>query len=222
MESYRTEEEQLQVLKKWWAENGVSMLLTIAVAVAVIFGWRGWQAQQVAHSEAGAYAYRELLQALAAVETEPDDINIATALHQAEKIKEDQADSGYGFFAALFKARQAVADGDFALAESELQWVLAQQPPAELRAVVDLRLARVLFAQDKAEQALVILNKFDAQQMPAFLPLSAELTGDILASQQQYQQAYDSYLEAQTFAEQAGVQQSALLAAKLGYAKSFL
>ena len=34
----RTEEEQVEALKRWWQENGKTLLLTLAVALALVFG----------------------------------------------------------------------------------------------------------------------------------------------------------------------------------------
>ena len=48
MEDYRTEEEQIEALKRWWSENGKSIVIGIALAGASVFGWRAWQDQQQA------------------------------------------------------------------------------------------------------------------------------------------------------------------------------
>jgi len=34
VESYRTEEEQVEALKRWWKENGTGILVAILLAVA--------------------------------------------------------------------------------------------------------------------------------------------------------------------------------------------
>ena len=41
MEQYRTEEEQVEALKKWWEENGRSTVVAVIVALGLGFGWQG-------------------------------------------------------------------------------------------------------------------------------------------------------------------------------------
>ena len=63
MAELRTEEEQVQALKNWWNENGKSLLLWIAVALAAVFGWKGWQQQQAVEAENASVLYQNLLDA---------------------------------------------------------------------------------------------------------------------------------------------------------------
>jgi len=65
LDSYRTEDEQIQAIKNWWKENGVSTVLTLCVAVAAVFGWRGWQDQQQQKLDAAAVTYQSMLKLLA-------------------------------------------------------------------------------------------------------------------------------------------------------------
>jgi len=219
LDSYRGEDEQLDALKKWWQENGSSLLISVAVALAAVVGWRSWQGAQQAQLDASSLAYQELLQAVAAAESEPDDIKIATASHLAEQIKSDYSDSGYSHFAAFFKAQQAVNDEDFALAESELRWVIEQQPLRETELTALLRLAKVVFAQDRADEALALLVREDSG---AFAPAFFELRGDILLAGEDYRGAVDAYDTSQRRAEALQMVAPQTVAAKLGYAKSLL
>ena len=38
MESYRTEEEQVEALKRWWDENGRSTMTAVVLALVAGFG----------------------------------------------------------------------------------------------------------------------------------------------------------------------------------------
>ena len=98
-------------------------------------------------------------------------------------------------------------------------------PSAQLQAIAQLRLARVLFAAENTEAALALLSEStdDANVASAvFAPQKAELAGDIYMSLGEHQQAYDSYLQAQLSAAATGASTQPLLGAKIGYAKSFL
>lgn len=219
MNEYRTDEEQVEVLKNWWKENGSSILISIAVAVAVVFSWRTWQDSQQASLDNASFAYQELLDAVAAAETNPDDIKIATVDFIAENLKENYSGSGYSHFAAFLKARQAVNDSDFAAAEEELRWVLSNKPSDEMRLVTELRLAKVLYAQDKADEAMALLDREDTG---AFAHAFLELKGDILVNKEDYQGAVDAYQSAEIAVQALIMKPPQTLAMKLVYAKSFL
>ena len=219
MNEYRTDEEQVEVLKNWWRENGSSTLISIAVALAIVFGWRTWQDNQQANIDNASFAYQELLDAVAAVETAPDDIKIATVDFMAENLKENYSGSGYSQFAAFLKARQAVNDNDFATAEEELRWVLSNEPSNEMSLVTELRLAKVLYAQDKADEAMTLLAREDTG---AFAHAFLELKGDILVNKEDYQVAVDAYTAAEAAVQALIMKPPQTLAMKLAYAKSFL
>lgn len=219
MNEYRTDEEQVEVLKNWWKENGTSTLISIAVALAVVFSWRTWQDSQQANVDNASFAYQELLEAVAAAETNPDDIKIATVDFMAENLKENYSGSGYSHFAAFLKARQAVSDDDLATAEEELRWVLANKPSKELSLVAELRLAKVLYAQDKADEAMALLAREDTG---AFAHAFLELKGDILVNKEDYQAAVDAYTSAELAVQALIMKPPQTLAMKLAYAKSFL
>ena len=219
MNEYRTDEEQVEVLKKWWKENGSSTLISIAVALAVVFSWRTWQDSQQANIDNASFAYQELLEAIAAVEADPDDIKIATVDFMAQELKENYSGSGYSLFAALLKARQAVNDDDLVSAEEELNWVLANNSSHEMTLVTELRLAKVLHQQSKTDEALALLARTDTG---AFTHAFLELKGDILVNEEDYQGAVDAYASAEAEVALLAMQPPQTLALKLAYAKSFL
>jgi len=218
LDIYKTEDEQVQVLKNWWRENGASTIVSIVIALAVVFGWRGWQDQQKAKVDAASYAYEELMAAVSEASADASDINIAKVEHLAQTLKSDHANSGFAHFAALIKARQAVQDKDWDAAEAELRWVLNTEPGNEIRLLTELRLAKVQFSKGETETALSTLD----QQAEAFAPQYAELRGDILLAEKKYQAAAEAYQLAQESAEALGVPTPALIASKMGYVKSFM
>ena len=64
MEAFRTEEEQVEAIKRWWDENGKSTIAAIVLALAAGFGWQGWQGYQVDQRQAASDVYQAMLQAL--------------------------------------------------------------------------------------------------------------------------------------------------------------
>ena len=172
MESYRTEEEQVEALKKWWEENGKSTLVTILLVVAAGLGWRGWQDHQQQVAEQASARYDQMIEAFQQTNSAEDAMTLRTL---AEDIKSDFAGSTYAQFAALHLARIDVVAGDLDSAEQELRWVLTQGPAPELEQLAQLRLARVMAAKGDPAGALVIVT---ATEAGAYAPAYAEAEGD--------------------------------------------
>jgi predicted negative regulator of RcsB-dependent stress response len=198
VENYRTEEEQVEALRKWWDENGRSTLLAIVLAVGAGFGWQAWQQQQETLAETASLRYEELLEA---VQSGADEDQLATIRHLAGGLKEDYSGSTYAGFAALHLARLAVMEDDLVTAESELRWVLTAKPSDEVRLLAQLRLARVIAAQGNLQAALDILNAGDAG---SYEPAYEEARGDIYLQLGQRDKAVESYQAASTLAAASG------------------
>lgn len=197
MAELRTEEEQIEAIKKWWEENGKQ---TLAAAVVIIGGWFGYQAYETSVNEtkAAASAVYEKALALTASEAEEDKGQLAVYLDQ---LKSEYPSTVYAQFAGLLKAKDAVEAGDLSLAEQELSDVVANTQDAALKHVATVRLARVMTAQDKADDALALLaknesNAFDAEYL--------EAKGDALLSKGDKAAARAAYKEAMAAADRIG------------------
>lgn len=191
MESYRTDEEQIDALKKWWQENGKSTVLGILAALALVFGWQGWQKQQDGRVAEASAMYQSLLEADAAAES--GAAQLTTAKHLANTLKSEFPGMTYALFAAMYKAKYAAQDNDWQTAEAELQWVISQQPDAPLLLQAKVRLAHVLLAQKRYEEAQKTLAGTD---LGSYAALIAETRGDILLAQGNKADALAAYQQA--------------------------
>ena len=197
-ESYRTEDEQIEELKKWWRENGRSVLLGIALAVGAVFGWQYWQDQRETRNSTASATFQNLVAAATELEQgEPTPEQLATARYLANTLKEDFQGTGYDQAAALYNAKFAVDAGDLEAAAEELKWVLAQEPEPELRRQAVLRLARVQYASGDYEQAVATLDGLDPG---TYASAWAELRGDIRLAQGEREQALAEYRRASELA----------------------
>ena len=172
MESYRTEEEQVEALKRWWAENGRSTVAAIVLAIAAGFGWQAWQEKRQQVATEASSRYDTMIEAIRQAGESGDEAELRSL---AEGIKADFPDSTYAQFAALHLARLDVATDDLESAESELRWVLTSKPEPEILLVAELRLARVIAAQGRPQEALDIVQDVEAG---AYGPAYAEAEGD--------------------------------------------
>ena len=196
MESYRTEEEQVEELKRWWEENGRSTIAAIVVALMAGFGWQGWQGHQEAQAEKASDLYQSMLQSMSV--SEPESGGVAEVTDLAARLKTEHAGSVYAQFATLHLARMAVASGELKSAEEQLRWVLtAADAGSDVALIAQQRLARVLAANGDTEQALSILAKGAGT---AYGASYAAARGDILLAAGRDDEARMAYLEARSLA----------------------
>lgn len=176
MADYRSDEEQIELLRRWWRENGTGLLITIAVVVAGVIGWRSWQASKAEDQAEAAQIYESLVQALASDDSEAQE----TARYLADQLTAEHGDSGYVSLAALQLAAHAVKEGNYVTAEAELQRVIEADSQAALTELARLRLARVHYQQDRLDDALADLTQVTH---PGLTALARELEGDVRKAQ---------------------------------------
>lgn len=200
MESYRTEEEQVEALRRWWQENGRSTIVAIIVALGIGFGWQGWKQYNEGKREGASDLYQRMLQAFTAPALSAEQQEIAVQL--ARQLKTEYEGSTYSQFAALQLASVAVGENRLSDAETELRWVLGKADSGgDVALIAQLRLARVLAAAGQQEQALGILAEVEAGPYGASYAIAR---GDILLSLGRTEEAREAYLAARTLAGEQG------------------
>lgn len=186
----QTEEEQIAQFKDWWQRNGKPMLTGGALALAVVFGWQAWQKYQGNQAQGASIVYQQLLETALNPSGTPDSAKVAEL---AGKLKSDFGGTHYAQYGSLFVAKVAVEAGKLDDAAAELKAVLDKPADATLGELARQRLARVLAAQGKAEDALKLLEG-DADK--AFLASREELKGDLLAQLGRSDEAHAAYQKA--------------------------
>jgi predicted negative regulator of RcsB-dependent stress response len=190
VEQYRTEEEQVQALRRWWNENGKSTVAIIVIALAAGLGWQAWQRESSDDRAQASDLYQALLRAI----DTPASSSGPQAVELAEQLKTEFSDSSYAQFAALQLAAMAVKDGNLAEAEAQLRWVLGKAPSgSDTAQVAQLRLARVVAAAGNTDQALDMLSKAAPGAYAASYALAQ---GDILLAASRKDEARDAYTRA--------------------------
>ncbi len=194
MSVYLSEEEQLDVLKRWWRDYGKIIIVAILVAVVGYFGFTTWQDQKRQKAEKASEVYEQLLKlANAEAGKTLTDADKATITHLAGELKDGNSKSMYAHSAAFFLAKLAVEDNKLDVAVNELKWVLSAKPEAATEQLARLRLARVLTAQKNYADALAQLSPEPAA---AFTSEYAEARGDILKLQDDQDAARTAYEKA--------------------------
>ncbi len=201
MEIYSSEEQQLEAIKRFWNEYGKAIVGGVVLGLAVLYGFRFYQAEQRGSAELASTRFSQLIEQRA-------DNASEDWLAQAQGFIDGGKKDTYAVMAALLAAKDAVTLQQYDKAEAQLNWVLAQAKEPSLLALAQLRLARLQREQGKLDEALVTL----AKPVPAsFIALQAELKGDILAQANKPGDAKAAYQQA---LEHAG-QNTQLLQIKL-------
>ncbi|WP_027948744.1 YfgM family protein [Haliea salexigens] len=197
MEQYRTEEEQVEALRRWWDENGRSTLVAIVLVLAGTFAWQGWQRYDAQRTASASDLYQQMLEAAALAQE--GAATAAPVSQLATQLRRDFAGTSYAQFAALHQARVAVIAGDLEAAEADLRWVLGKADGgSETALVAQLRLARVVAAQGNVEQALALLAP---EAMGKHQAAAAMARGDVLAGAGRAEEALAAYREAQALVQ---------------------
>lgn len=184
MSDYLSEEEQLARLRNWWQDYGVALVVGVVLIVAGVLGWRWYQS----HSAARVVTTSDLYVEYQAAEGDARD-----AL--ATQIIEQGAGTAYPSFVLLTQADAAIADGEPAAAEPLLRQALDAATGDVLADTARTRLARVLFEQERTDEALAMLGGVRGS---GFLSVAAELKGDIHLARGERTLAHQSYLTAQS------------------------
>jgi FimV-like protein len=182
-----TEEEQVEKLKAWLKENGMSIVLGIVIGIGGIGGYNYWRHVQETTAEEASLHYTQMMDSLAA--SDADELRL-----HADILINDYSSTEYALLAQLALARQYVEDGDFAAAGEALQQVIGSAEREPLAWVARTRLAAVQIQSEQYDQALATL----AVEFPEdFSALAEELRGDALARQGKVDEAIAAYRKAQ-------------------------
>lgn len=197
MSELRTDEEQAELIKKWWSENGTSLLATVAVAAAGFFGWNTWQDTKQAEGEAASALYSQLVE----LSVQQDDANKTDMQTIADQLKEDFSATAYADFASFHIARIAADAGDYESAAAELSLIVESVENPALKAIAQTRLANVLIQLDKTDEALALIPEApDA----AFMAQLEEARGDAYYRKGEFASAREAYVKALDAAQALG------------------
>ncbi|MCK5640526.1 MAG: tetratricopeptide repeat protein [Gammaproteobacteria bacterium] len=187
MDIYASEDQQVEAIKQWWKKNGRSLIIAVIISAVAVVGWRGWQDEQRAQSEAASIEYQRML-------AEVEQNNLEGVYSRGKRLTGSYPNSPYAAFASLQMARIALLQEDMEGAAAYLRWVMESSTVPGLDKVARLRLARVLNSQGRSAAALVLLDGVDAG---TFLADFEETKGDIhltLGNKVEARNAYNNAL----------------------------
>jgi len=196
----RTEDEELAVMKDWWQRNGKPLLTGGLLALVIVLGWQAWSRYESNQSQGASALYQQLLETALTPSGKADTARVADI---ANKLKSEFGGTAYAQYGSLFVAKVAVDTGKLDDAVAELKLVTDKPASDTLGEIARQRLARVLAAQNKTEDALKLLEG-DADK--AFLASREELKGDLLVQLGRTDDAHAAYQKAKSaLSEEAAV-----------------
>jgi len=184
MKEYETEEQQVEALKKWWKENGTSLIVGLFVGVSALFGWRYYVDQNNVHAVQASDLYMQVMQsaALQRVDDKTIDIN--------NKLINEYSDTPYAALSSLVLAKYEYEKGNSEAAVAQLELAVKHASDDQIKQISSLRLVQLYIEQKKYDEAEATLNiPHDAAYDAQF----EELKGDLYYAKGDAEQARIAY-----------------------------
>lgn len=195
-----TDDEQLENVKHWFAENGAWMVGGVVLGAAILFGYRFYDNHKNQQALDAAAKFSAMTAAM-------DKSDRGKAKTLAGELQQQFPSTPYADQADLMMARLAVDSGELANAVGPLTRVMNESHDEELRNIARLRLARVLIDQKKPDEAI---NLLAAQKPGAFGARTHEVRGDALFAKNDKAGAIKEYQGALVAADDRGVERGLL------------
>ena len=149
---YQTEEQQVEAFKKWWDENGTALVVGAILAIGGVLGWQYWQGYTEKVQLEASDIYNKIITESVGENNEPKPIE------GAGKLFADYSNTAYATLISFRLAKEKVDSNNLAEAEKHLREALRLAEDDNLKHIARTRLARILNAQEKADEALALLK----------------------------------------------------------------
>ena len=192
MNMHISEDEQVEALKKWWKENGTAVIIGVAIGLSVVVGFWKWREYTENLAYEASDVYVGFTEALV-------DKNAEAQTKHYETLTKEYSGTSYAVLAAMQMAKQLVDKGDLEKAATELKWALDHAGHDAIAHLARVRLARILIAQKKPDEALTLVHGLKPS---AFDAEYAEIKGDVYRQKgdaSEARKAYETALDSNLF-----------------------
>lgn len=187
METFETEEQQVEALQKWWKENGTASLIGLGIGLAAILGWSYWLDYKKVETGKASAMYDQLLKNVNENQKEAIDT-------VANKLKIEFKSTEYAAYSTLLQAKSKIDAGDLASAKELLQSLANQS--GDLSQLAQLRLVRLYLATGEYEKGLQLINAVNPKTTAGFSDNYDELVGDLYVALDRTDEARSAYEKA--------------------------
>ena len=181
---YISEEQQVEQIKKWWAENGNSIIIGIVLGVGGIMGWRFWTDHQISQSAQASTHFEAMMFAV-------ENNQFEKAEKSANTIIDDFSSTPYLVYSQLTLAKIQFEQKDYAKSVLTYQSIIDNNASKSIAFLARKRLADVYIDQKQYEEALTVLG---AEYPSSFAAAFEERKGDIYRYQGKKEEANSAYL----------------------------
>lgn len=189
MSIYKTEEEQVDDLKRWLKSYGPSIAIGIILALGITYGLKYWKSHKTKIANQTSALYQKMLDA-------DKEGNTEQATKLAKQLKDTHAKSPYAQYASFLEAKEAMTQQDYAKAQDDLMWIIDHSKDDNFKAIARLRLARIQISNDQAKEALTTLEALADDK--AYAGLSALVKADAYQTLGDTEKAKAAYQFAQS------------------------
>lgn len=180
------EHEQSERVRNWLKENGFSLAMGVALALAGIFGWRQWLDFKANQAILASDYYTT-------IQREVAEDRLSSAQEQFALMSDSVDGHAYTTLAAMLVAGAEAEAGELESAAARYDGLLERTEGLSLNPIVRIRRARLSAALDQSEQGLDLI---DGTPPTGFESLWFEVRGDLLASLGRFDDAASAYEQA--------------------------
>ena len=170
MEAYSSDQEQIDEIKKWLRDNGMAIVVGIAVGFGGLYGWKEWKDYVNNRAEQASTLYSQIIFNM-------DNAQTGSVQQATDELIKDYSATPYAALAALAAAKVAIVDDNRDKAKERLQWVIDNTNQPQLVPLAKLRLARMYLVDKNIDGASKLLE--GVTYPDAYAARVAELQGDL-------------------------------------------
>jgi len=194
METYATEEERLEALQRWWKENKQSLFVGLLLGLAILGAWKVWQSHRQSKIQEASVLYHQLIEATQQKQTD-------ASMKLGYRLVQQYPSTPYSQYAQLFVAKTKVESGDLKGAKQTLEDAMRLADDGAMKALVRLRLGRVMLALGEVDNALKLINETSEKSQGKLSGLYEELKGDLYMANNRAEDARKAYEKSKALGE---------------------
>ncbi len=183
LETYRTEEDQIDAIKRWWEKNGKYLIIALIFIFAGVVGGGIWKDYKQTAQFTVSNEFDAMMEELRNEKTD-------AALKRGGQLIDKHKESHYAIMSSLAMAKIEAEKGNLDEAKMRLSWALDNNDKPAIEHIIRLRLIRVLIATGELNEALTHTMQGN---MSDFASEYSVLKGDIYRAQGEFDQARSAY-----------------------------
>ncbi len=199
MNEYETEDQQVEALKRWWKENGTSLIIGLVVGVSGLFGWRYYVQQENMQAVLASDLYMQVMQQVSQqqVAQQPNELNSVDdkIFDINNQLINEFSNTPYAALSSLMLAKYEYEKGNTDAAVAQLELAVKHASDDQIKQISSLRLIRLYIEQEKYAEAQTLLNQpHDAAYGAQIEELKGDMhsaKGDVVQARIAYDKAID-------------------------------